>query len=572
MQEESTHPILRLVRKIAAAGEVRHLTDRELLKRFATQRDEGAFEILVHRYGALVWRVCRAVLRESNAAEDAFQATFLVLVRKAGSIGKPELLGNWLYGVAFRVAQRARKIAACRAVRERASTEMAAVLWRQVGNVPPQDDMASPLQEELQRLPAKYRSPMVLCYLHGRSNEEAAQQLCWPVGTLKIRMMRARKILRTRLERRGVTLGAGGVVAVLASQAGAAAPASLSDTTIEAGLLFAAGKAAGMGVLSTTAVALSQGVLKTMLWTKIKLVAALSAAGLLGTIVGLFTLRTMAADPMVEKNPLALGPPLRAGEAEDGKKKTAEIERLQGVWVFATLEVEGMKMDKNLFKGSKIVVKGDQFTMVSMEATYKGTLKFDATKKPKTLDLIFTEGPEKGNTSLAIYELDGDTWKICLTIGAKERPKEFATKAGSGLGLETLVREAAGKDADAVKKELALFEGEWNMVRGENAGQLVPEPLLKSWKRVVKGNETAVYFGGQAMLKATFSLDISKKPKTIDYTLTDGPNKGKKQFGIYEIEGDTFRSCFAAPGKDRPSDFTTKAGDERTASVWKKAK
>src|SRR5262249_30649426 len=181
MQEESTHPILRLVRKIAASGEVRQMTDRELLKRFATQRDEAAFEILVHRYGAWVWRVCRAQLRESHAAEDAFQATFLVLVRKAGSIGTPELLGNWLYGVAFRVALRARKVAARRAFRERACTEMAAVMWGQVGKLPPQNEMASLLQEELQRLPAKYRSPIVLCYLQGQSNDEAAQQLCWPV-------------------------------------------------------------------------------------------------------------------------------------------------------------------------------------------------------------------------------------------------------------------------------------------------------------------------------------------------------------------------------------------------------
>src|SRR5262249_36514417 len=151
-----------------------------------------------------------------------------------------ELLGNWLYGVALRVALRARKIAALRAVRERARTEMAAAMWGQVGNLPPQGDMASLLQEELQRLPAKYRSLMVLCYLQGQSNEEAAQQLCWPVGTLKVRMMRGRKMLRTRLDRRGVTLGVGGVVAVLASQAGAAAPATLLDTTIEAALLFAA--------------------------------------------------------------------------------------------------------------------------------------------------------------------------------------------------------------------------------------------------------------------------------------------------------------------------------------------
>lgn len=250
----------------------------------------------------------------------------------------------------------------------------------------------------------------------------------------------------------------------------------------------------------------------------------------------------------------------------------AEIEKLQGTWNIVALEMGGEKKTENALKGSKIIVKGDTFTSLSMGAIYKGNIKVDVNAKPKRLDLIFTEGPEKGNTNFAIYELDGDTWKICLNVTGKERPKEFASKAGSGYALETLKREAGGKDQDAAKKELAFLEGEWSMVSGEIGGQPLPEASLKTSKRVTKGNETTAIVGGQLFFKATIAIDPSKKPKTIDYTMTEGPTKGKMQYGIYELTGDTVRFCFSAPGKERPTNFTTKAGDERTSSVWKKVK
>src|SRR5262249_16921160 len=138
-------------RQIPDAGDVRRVTDGELLERYATRREEAAFEILVHRHGAMVWRVCRNVLRESHTAEDAFQATFLILVRKAGSIARPELLGNWLYGVAYRVALRARKMAARRDAHERQGVEMIATAS---ADEPAGRDGQLLLQEELQRLPA----------------------------------------------------------------------------------------------------------------------------------------------------------------------------------------------------------------------------------------------------------------------------------------------------------------------------------------------------------------------------------------------------------------------------------
>src|SRR5262249_7687333 len=127
-------------------------------------------------------------------------------------------------------------------------------------------------------------------------------------------------------------------------------------------------------------------------------------------------------------------PPVSASER--GMKKA--IEKLQGTWEVVSLEIEGRPMGESGFRGSRIVVKGDTFATCSMGATYRGTLRVDAAKKPGALDLLFEEGPEKGNRSLGIFELDGDTWKICLTVHGDTRPRAFETRPGSGLALETL--------------------------------------------------------------------------------------------------------------------------------------
>jgi len=123
---------------------------------------------------------------------------------------------------------------------------------------------------------------------------------------------------------------------------------------------------------------------------------------------------------------------------------------------------------------------------------------------------------------------------------------------------------------DAVKKEMTRLEGEWTMVSGEIDGTAMVEQQLKAMKRVAKDGVTTVTMSGQTFMKAKFSVDPAKKPKTIDYTVVEGPTKGKMQYGIYELDDDTVKFCFSSPGKDRPSDFTTKAGSGRTLSVWKK--
>ncbi len=134
------------------------------------------------------------------------------------------------------------------------------------------------------------------------------------------------------------------------------------------------------------------------------------------------------------------------------------------------------------------------------------------------------------------------------------------------------ISSAWAADAEAVKKDLELLQGEWSMVSGSADAQPMPEEMRKQMKRVCKGDETTTKMGEQVFLTAKITIDPSKKPKTIDYDMTGGPNAGKKQLGIYEVDGDTFKACFARPGDERPTDFTSKPGEGRLLSVWKREK
>jgi RNA polymerase sigma factor (sigma-70 family) len=267
--------------------------DPQLLERFLHRGDEAAFAALVRRHGPMVLAVCRRLLSEPHDAEDAFQATFLVLIRKASDLGRPERLGNWLYGVAYRIALKARGQGARRRGFEQPLADIpveggvADLVWRELRPV---------LDEELQRLPDKYRVPVVLCYLEGVSKRAAARQLGWPEGTLSTRLHRAREILRQRLTRRGLALSAG-VVAVALSQgaAPAAVPVSLMAA---AAALNAAGRAA---LIPAPVAVLAEGVLQTMWWNKVKLSVVLFAALLLVAGSGHAVLPAPAAPPTPER-------------------------------------------------------------------------------------------------------------------------------------------------------------------------------------------------------------------------------------------------------------------------------
>jgi RNA polymerase sigma factor (sigma-70 family) len=290
------------------------LTDGQLLECFLSSREEAAVAALVQRHGPMVWGVCRRVVCNHHDAEDAFQATFLVLVRKAASIVPREMVANWLYGVAHQTALKARATAARRRGRERQVTQMPEPAAAE------QDqwhDLQPLLDEELSRLPDRYRAVVVLCDLEGKTRKEAARRLGVPEGSVAGWLARARTMLAKRLTQRGVALSGGALAAVVSQKAASAGvPLSVVSSTIKAATLFAAGQAAA-GVISVKVAALTEGVVKTMLLNNLKLKAAMTVllmASVAGLGVGGLFYQTQAAEPTASH--AALKPVLLAQKAE----------------------------------------------------------------------------------------------------------------------------------------------------------------------------------------------------------------------------------------------------------------
>src|SRR5262249_29351759 len=260
-------PLSRVVgqfRSALATRETAGLPDVDLWERYVRDRDEAAFAAIVRKHGPMVLGVCRRILRDTHDAEDAFQATFLVLVRKAASLRSPRTLANWLHGVARRTA-----LAARRSGPERRAKE-AAVLPRVVMPPDPRDDLWPVLDQELGRLGEKYRIAVVLCDLEGRTRKDAAQQLGWAEGTVASRLARGRGILAERLARRGF---AGALVA--AALAGGESPARVPPALVGSTVAVVNVPAAG-GASCGQAAALAEGVLKSMRLTKLKTVTAVA--------------------------------------------------------------------------------------------------------------------------------------------------------------------------------------------------------------------------------------------------------------------------------------------------------
>jgi RNA polymerase sigma factor (sigma-70 family) len=315
MANRSPGTVLPHLRHLLAAAD--QPGDAQLLGQFLGAGSEDAFASLVRRHGPMVLAVCRRLLAEPHDAEDAFQAAFLVLVRKASSLSRPERLGNWLYGVAYRVALKMRGQSARRHRREQplvvdmpVEGAVADLVWR---------ELRPALDEELHRLPEKYRAPVVLCYLEGFSKRQAARQLGWAEGTLSTRLHRARLLLRGRLARRGLGLSAG-VVAVALSQGAAAAavPANLAAATAAAASLVTAGRAASV---PASVLAVVEGVLRAMWWSKLKVVAAVLLA--LGVVVA--GLGSAALDTPAEQPPAQARTPAARPAAESPKARPSQV-------------------------------------------------------------------------------------------------------------------------------------------------------------------------------------------------------------------------------------------------------
>jgi RND family efflux transporter MFP subunit len=288
MNQEPLRRLVRALRQSTDSDGGSPDDDARLLRRFLEQGDANAFELLLWRHGPMVLGVCQRVLGDAHDAEDAFQATFLTLLKKGHSITAGAALGSWLYRVAYRAGLRLRTSLARRARREQSGVEE---IPAPAARAPVEGEFRAVLDEEVNRLPARHRAAFVLCCLEGKSGAEAARELGCPAGTISSRLTRAREQLRRRLARRGLAPSVAALTAGLASDAGAASlPPRLVKTTLEAARLFAKGAAAG-GALSQQAITVAEGVIRAMSLSRLKL------ATLLLLLTGLLTAGVVFSRP-----------------------------------------------------------------------------------------------------------------------------------------------------------------------------------------------------------------------------------------------------------------------------------
>jgi RNA polymerase sigma-70 factor (ECF subfamily) len=531
------HQLLRYIRAAVPAPAAADVPDRELLDRFARSRDEGSFAALVGRHGGGVWAACRRLVDRNEDAEDAFQAVFLTLARKAGSIRGGEALPAWLHGVARRVAANLRRDGRRRARAEAAAADRphrapADLTWREGLSV---------LDEELGRLPARYRAALIVCCLDGRSRDEAAAQLGWSPGQVKGRLERARQLLRRRLTRRGFELAGVLLAAAVArpAPAGAApagAPPSVVSATVKAAALVAAGQGMTAGAVSSQAAVLTEGVLHAMFIEKIKVMTAvLLALALAGG--GLLTYRTAMSG--TEPTQEAKGGPKAPGSKPEGPQRTeTDYEKLQGAWRAVSGEQNGAQLPPadlqavvtqlvfprpTVLRGTA-VVPGNSVTWQKAARTLPN---MECRINPNTTPRQITfERTRKG-----IYELSGDTLKLCIYnpwrgFADRDYPSRVDGKGSRLLIVFQRVKEPEAPPAKQPRADRPLQPGEVNARMLRELGNRFDVEVIGRTKGVVSGTELYFYDSNLDTAAVHAGLTEAGKRAVITVTVVKCPKSG----------------------------------------------
>jgi RNA polymerase sigma factor (sigma-70 family) len=424
MASAQTSDVIRDLRRAALLGNAMSMTDGQLLECFITRRDEAAFEALLRRHGPMVLNVCQRTVGNLQDAEDAFQAVFLVLARKAAVVVPREGVGNWLYGVAYRTARRAKAASSRHYAREKQVKDMPHPVFEQAHG---SGDMELVLDEELNKLPAKYRLPVVLCELEGRTRKEVARQLKLPEGTLSSRLATGRRMLARRLTRRGIALSAGAMAVELSQGASAAClPKTLIFSTMQAvSALTTASTLAG--VVSAPVAALAEGVLKSMMLTKLKTTAAIFVLLAFAGIGAGLLAQSRGTTKEVQKSKEAQKPTAGADLTPQSMRIQMELRKMRGTW--SRTETENVIQNGQPLppreKKVTYVIAEDKLIRLGDDGLIDETLtlKLDPTASPKAVDLVSL----RYGTLWGIYQLDGDSLKIRFSADEGQRPTEFSS-------------------------------------------------------------------------------------------------------------------------------------------------
>ncbi len=512
--------VIQHLRRLAEPKHAGFLTDAQLLERFATDRDQAAFEVLVWRHGGMVLGLCRRMLRHAQDAEDAFQATFLALIRRAHAIRKRESVASWLHQVAYRAAlgvkaQTVRRLPCDHA--ESSPVEANVETSR--------SDWWPALDEEISRLPDKYRVPVVLCYLQGKTLGETARELGHPPATVGTRLARARQRLRGRLIRRGVTLTTGTFSLALAeSHATAGIPAGLVHSTINIAAAVTAGNGMASGLVSASVAALTKGVLRTMYVSKLRW--AWSAGLLLGLVsASVMYLRSPAAadPPAAEKATQSQGLEAVADKVEQGPTVRGTLKSVDAtkltLTVLVMVDQTKKKIEEKTFeiaKDAKVLLpnaSGDKNNVPTGRLTDLSEgifVDLQLAVDKKTVTSISARGPTvQGNVTSV------DPAKNTITITTKEATgpvdstfaltKDAKVLLNDGLTKEDKDREA--KLADLAKGTRVAVQ--LSVDRKTAMGIRVQGDVFSgSLKGIDNGNRTVTitFKGDGQVVEKTFNL------------------------------------------------------------------